>query len=92
MKFKYTGDEFTEVFGLQWKTGETQDVASEYAANKLKFHPLFEPADAKDKPKAGDVPKALKPELGLDVTVQKVIQRTNAVISAEIARAEKTDA
>jgi hypothetical protein len=89
MKFKYVGDEFTEVFGIQWKPGDTQDVASAYAANKLRFHPMFEAADAKDKPKAGDKPAAMVPELGLDVTVQKVIQRTNEVIAQQIARADR---
>lgn len=91
MKIKYIGTEFTEVFGQSWKPGETQDVPSAYAANKLRSNPLFEAVDAKDKPKDGDKPAVLVPENGLDATRQKVIETTNRIIAEQIRKAEKSD-
>lgn len=42
-KFRYTGDEYTEVFGLKWRPGDVHDVdANTHAHAKLMHNNLFE--------------------------------------------------
>lgn len=84
MKIKYVGTGYTEVFGLSFKPGETQDVADEYAAEKLRFNPQFESVDAKDKPKGTDAPKAITPSDGLKKAVEKALIEQAANVNKEI--------
>lgn len=45
MKFRYTGEEYTEWFGFKWKTGDVHDVTDEHAVKKLSGSALFEKLD-----------------------------------------------
>jgi hypothetical protein len=89
MKIKYTGDEFTEVFGLSWKPGETLDVSDEYASEKLRFNPRFEAAETKDRPKKGEAPKTGVPSDALAVTRERITEAVNRQIIADIERKKR---
>lgn len=41
MKFRYNGDEMSEVFGLQWIKGTVHDVTDAHAIKKLSHHHMF---------------------------------------------------
>jgi len=93
MKIKYVGREYTEVFGLAFKPGETLDVTDPFAIEKLRFNPQFEASDAKDKPKDGDKPKAITPGDELKRLVeQNMLERmaeTNKAILTDIDRKKR---
>lgn len=93
MKIKYKGKEYTEVFGLAFKPGETLEVEDAFAIEKLRFHPMFEAADGKDKPKDGDKPKAVTPTEELKrLTEQQMLERmadTNKAILTDIERKKR---
>lgn len=84
MKIKYIGKEFTEVFGLSFKPGEVMDVTDEYAIEKLRFNPQFEAADAKDKPKKGEAPKAVVPGDDLKQATERALLERSATVNKEI--------
>ena len=87
MKIKYIGSErYVETFGLSFKAGEVVDVTDEYAAEKLRFNPQFEAVDGKEKPKAGDKPKALTPGDDLKKTVEKSILDQSAKVTEQILK------
>lgn len=46
MKFKFIGTQYSEVFGLQWRPGDTHDVTDAHAIGKLTTHPMFQAVTA----------------------------------------------
>lgn len=64
MKFRYTGREMTEVFGLQWGTNTVHDVTDAHAIKKLTHNQFFElvdgPNEASELPREAKLPQALE--------------------------------
>lgn len=89
MKIKYIGKEFTEVFGLAFKPGETLEVTDPYAAEKLARNPNFKgPDEATNGP-----PKALTPTDALVRLTEKAradqMAAVNQAIISDIERKKR---
>lgn len=45
MKFRFIGEETSDLYGFKWHPGTTHDVEDAHAVKKLTNHPMFEQAD-----------------------------------------------
>jgi hypothetical protein len=89
MKFRYIGEEYSEIFGFKWVTGVVHDVEDAHAVTKLsRMTTLFAAADAFTDPHGGpDWDKA--PEFAAEGTEKEIAKRFAPAVQANVTPIRK---